>query len=260
MSTPVLLSGAGNTFGVLHAEDAPRDEAARAELAREVCAERDLDGLLLVGPWSGADARMIVLNADGTRPEACGNGLRCAAAFARATGVADSDRMRVETDAGLRSVELLRDGGGALRGARATMGEALVTEHVVEYGGALYPLVRVLLGNPHAALRVEDLAAPDLEDLAHAAAAHPAFEDGANVELWSPAGPSIAARVFERGVGETAACGTGACAVALAAERASVSSLPLVVRFPGGVLEVGRDEAGELLLSGPVEGADGIGG
>jgi diaminopimelate epimerase len=266
-----LLSGAGNAFAVLDATRgaAPQDPAG---LAQTVCADRAsalfaaglraalvppadraLDGLLLlVPPQGGGDCRMVIYNADGSRPAACGNGLRCAARFAREQGIAQSDRVSVETDAGLRRVQLLREGGEPKR-ARASMGRprVLALRERLEVEGRELCATLVDLGNPHCVLFVDDERAVDVARLGPRLERHARFPERTNVEFAARRGGRIALRVWERGVGETAACGTGACATAVAAAAEGLQELPVEVDLPGGRLGVRWSSDGEVELEGP---------
>lgn len=206
---------------------------------------------------------MVIWNADGSRAEACGNGLRCVALFARERGLAAADRLRVETDGGTRAVELLRR-GGAIVGARASLGAARIVEREAEIqleGRASVRAVLVDVSNPHCVLFVAPAELGRLPELGPLLARHPRFPAGTNVELAAPGpGPGLfTARVFERGVGETAACGTGAAAIAVAAAETGRGALPLAVALPGGLLEVDRDQEGQVWLTGPVAYAPEIG-
>jgi len=270
-----LLSAAGNAFAVLEARrgDGPPDLAA---LAREVCADlgaewrrraragglpelrgRDLDGLLVVSPASGAaNCRMVIYNADGSRPEACGNGLRCVARFARENGWASRETVVVETDAGPRPVELL---GGAHASTdevqvRAGMGtpRVLARDEELELPGERVRATLIDMGNPHCVLFVEDERTAPLERLGPLLECHPRFPGKTNVEFVAARGDRLAVRVWERGVGETAACGTGACAAAVVAALELGVRLPVEVDLPGGRLRVHWDGSGPILLEGPV--------
>ena len=271
-----LHSGAGNTFAV--ATSTELGGRAGSLVAREVCRERGLDGLLEVRPVKaaeGCELRMVVWNADGSRAEACGNGLRCVAAFARERGLVASDRMRVVTDVGPREVELVRPrdvGTGRAVAARASLGHPTLVERAarIELGAGAVLAALVDVGNPHCVVFGAERELERLPQLGPALASHPLFAQGTNVELaWvEPVdGPfparwgsspgllrsRIRARVFERGVGETAACGTGAVAVAFAAGELGLATLPAAVALPGGTLEVALDERGEAWLAGPIE-------
>jgi diaminopimelate epimerase len=257
---PAILAGAGNLFAV--ATSAELAGRPAAEVARAWCAREGLDGLLEVRPAArGGDVGMVIWNADGSRAEACGNGLRCVALFARERGLAAADRLRVETDGGTRAVELLRR-GGAVVGARASLGRARILDSEAEIplaAGAPVRAVLVDVTNPHCVVFVAPGELGRITALGPLLARHARFPAGTNVEL-AAAGPGAArftARVFERGVGETAACGTGAAAIAVAAAETGRGALPLAVGLPGGVLEVDRDLQGEVWLTGPVANARG---
>jgi diaminopimelate epimerase len=252
-----VMSGAGNVFAVAVADaDVPPD--AKAGLARGACRSGAviegvrLDGLLVVSRAAGADCRMEVFNADGSRAEMCGNGLRCVALFARARGFAESDRVCVATDAGVREVELVRD-GNRIVGARAALGVPrvlAVDESILLESGARSFVTIVDVGNPHCVLLVADVARADVARLGPALERHPRFPARTNVGFCELRGRRIALRVWERGVGETKACGTGACAAAVAASVAGRARLPVEVELPGGTLIVDWDGRGEARVSG----------
>ena len=271
-----ILSAAGNAFAVLDtaAEGLPGDPAS---LARALCTDlgqplreqaragglpqlegRDLDGLLLVLPPEGqADCRMVIHNADGSRPEACGNGLRCVARFAREQGLATGDLVRVETDAGLRSVALegCGDRPDAARAVsvRASMGvpRVVARREQLECAGEQLEATLIDMGNPHCVLFVEDERRAAVERIGPALERHARFPARTNVEFASLRAEGLGLRVWERGVGETAACGTGACAAAVAAMLEHGRRSPLEVQLPGGRLRVHWDGAGEVWLEGP---------
>jgi diaminopimelate epimerase len=262
---PAVLAGAGNVFAVLTVDELGGRPASA--LARELCAARGLDGLLEVrapdGSAGGAagDLRMVIWNADGSRAEACGNGLRCVALFARERGLVAGDRVLVETDCGTRAVELLRGTGPGrpVVAARACLGRArvLAVNERLELDGEPAPLEVALVdvGNPHCVLFVARPELARLERLGPALATHARFPAGTNVELACVDGRPgpITARVWERGVGETQACGTGAAAIALAAEATGRAALPAEIALPGGLLTIDRDDEGLVHLTGPVE-------
>ncbi|TDJ77130.1 MAG: diaminopimelate epimerase [Planctomycetota bacterium] len=260
----VLLSAAGNRFVLIDARagGAPRDAAA---LARALCAAESTpaqrrDGLLLLLPPEGVgDARLVIHNRDGTRPEACGNGLRCVG-FHLGTRDGAAGERRIETDAGVRAVTIDRDDGERLV-VRAELGPARLVERdewLESPGGQdRAGRVRVTLvdvGNPHCVLFVGDVLAAPVAELGPQLERHPRFPQGTNVEFvaYDDEAHTLDMRVWERGVGETQACGTGAAAAARAATERYELAWPVRVRVPGGVLEVSGD-AECVWLAGPVE-------
>jgi diaminopimelate epimerase len=248
------LEGAGNDYVFVDAFHAPFDEAAAPELARAI-SDRHLgvgaDGLIVLARSARADARMLMWNADGSRGAMCGNGIRCLAKFARETGAVAADALRIETDAGVHQVELLRDARGAITGARVHFPPATVAPAPAEWQGRRYHHADV--GNPHAVVFTDaDPAGEPLAAIGTALQRCPNFPDGVNVEVVRvrPDG-ALEQRTWERGSGETLACGTGAtaaAAVALATGR--VPGPRVAVHLRGGTLHV-QQTACSLVLEGP---------
>ncbi|MDO5662872.1 MAG: diaminopimelate epimerase [Brachybacterium sp.] len=219
---------------------------------------------------TGADADvpewfMDYRNADGSLAEMCGNGTRVFAAYLDHAGLlaketAASGTFDIQTRAGLRRIDLIErpTGGGATWQIRTGMGHARMpgTGRAVRIAGRDLAAVDVDLGNPHTVVMLpEDLALEDL-DLTHRPPLNPDPADGANIEFVVTRGTRhIAMRVFERGSGETLACGTGACAAAVAAAQAANDDTREAWRvdLPGGTLTVGWTEDGTVTLSGPAE-------
>jgi len=210
----------------------------------------------------GPDApgyRVVVINADGGRAELSGNGLRCAAQYLqdRQLTPADGD-LTLLTDTG--PVRARREGAQwavDLGAVFAASGPPPGPEPDVALEVAGRPLRgwAVSMGNPHLVIRVmDDGPTPGLAEAGAAAAAHPAFPDGVNVELARVRGEDrVEVRVLERGVGETRACGSGACATAAALITARVVRSPVEIEMPGGTLQVryGGAPGDGLWLSGP---------
>lgn len=257
--------GLGNDFVVVEAHrwpDAP-------ELARRICDRHrgvGADGLLVVdadGQSHSADdpsdahAGMIIYNRDGSRPQMCGNGIRCVARYLLEEGRAAGDgELVIASDAGPRRCRLVDKRRGVWR-IEVDMGEASVESDSasIEAAGFSADATRVDMGNPHAvvfavpALSVIDRVGEALND------AHPDFEEGVNVEFVEVTGDqTIRVVVYERGVGRTLACGTGACAAAAAAVERGVCRLdePVEVELPGGALRIAFDGR-RVWMTGPVE-------
>jgi diaminopimelate epimerase len=214
-----------------------------------------------------ADGRpfMDYRNADGSLAEMCGNGLRCVAAFLRDIGAAAGPPYDVATRSGVRRVDIGSDGRVTVdmgepnftRAAipmRGPAWETFVNESIDLGGEVTLKASALSMGNPHLVLFVED--DPARYHVAHIGAVlerDERFPEGTNIEFAHVRSDEIAARVWERGSGETMACGSGACAIAVAANEAGLADRAVRIRFPGGVLEVERRASGSVLLTGPAE-------
>jgi diaminopimelate epimerase len=236
--------GLGNDFVVIRDLDVPLDDAA----VKRICDRRfgvGGDGVLLVETRGRAMPRMIVRNADGSRPEMCGNGLRCVAGHLSPWGTlagspkpprGESGTIVVETDAGERRCEISPTGDGRVE-VLVDMGVARPgPDLLAAVGGREHRFLTMDMGNPHAVSFEEDPGALDV--LGPAVATLP--PGGTNVELCRVTEGRIVVAVWERGVGRTLACGTGACAVAAVAcdtGRARFD-VPVTVELPGGPLEI----------------------
>jgi diaminopimelate epimerase len=232
--------GLGNDFIVVDAEAESAIEAARAE---QLC-DRHFgiggDGVLLVlRPQDRtARARMVIRNADGSRPEMCGNGVRCVALHLARIDQAVEARYPIETDAGLMMCDVQRDGD--LAQVAVEMGRARVLgEHETTLEGRPIRFTRISMGNPHAIAFDTGCDAAQIDRFAPGVSQ--AFPEGSNVEFAIQRSPTeFDLVVWERGVGRTLACGTGACATVVAAALSSRASfgVPVHVRLPGGVLQI----------------------
>jgi diaminopimelate epimerase len=232
--------GLGNDFVVI---EAARAVELSATAAQRLCDRHfgvGADGVLLVLPPESARsrARMVVLNADGSRPEMCGNGLRCVALHLALRDGAVAETLTVDTDAGSLGCEIERTGERAR--VRVEMGQAeLLGEHRVVVDGEPLVLLRVATGNPHAILFGGPADPGRLDRIGPAVSE--SLPGGSNVEIVEQRGArDLGVVVWERGVGRTLACGTGAVAAAAAACSLGRSPFgePLRVELPGGALEV----------------------
>jgi diaminopimelate epimerase len=238
--------GLGNDFVVLdrRASGLDVDEA----FTRSICDRHygvGADGVLAVLPAAGAVARMVVHNADGSVAEMCGNGLRCVAKFLADADPARPARLDVATGAGVLACELDWDAGQVSR-VTVAMGPASLESPILPHGGPFRSQLiegvvgtAVSLGNPHLVL----LDTPHLQAgfLGPRLEHHPLFPRRTNVEFVQPlAGGGLDVVVWERGVGLTLACGTGACAAVAASVLAGRSAADtwVPVRLPGGQLEI----------------------
>ena len=268
------MHGCGNDYVYVDAwaETLPADLPALARAVSDRHTGVGGDGLIVVGPSTQAQARMRMWNADGSESEMCGNGIRCAAKLARDHGRVAGPSVRFETGAGLLDVELLEDGGG-VRGARVAMGVPRLRPELVpvvhpgpgpllelrlEAAGRVHRLLAVGMGNPHAVCFVDDPEAFPVATVGPLLERHAAFPRRANIEfvarLADEGGlPVLRQRTWERGSGETLACGTGACAVLVAAVLdGRIGGRQAIVRLSGGDLRIGwaADDA-PVLMEGP---------
>lgn len=254
--------GTANDFILMESED-PNADLDPAMVAKLCDRHRGVgaDGVLLVTPGTaGGQARMIVRNADGSRPEMCGNGLRCVALHV-ATRRADPGVLTIETDAGPRTcrVDATRgESGEAEFYVTVDMGVIKVGAKVqIPFHDRTIELLTVDAGNPHA-VAFDGLDDRDVDVLGAQLQLSEPFPQGVNLErvVMQGALPGAAmtagVSVYERGVGRTQACGTGACAVAAAmiARGAAKAGDKIVIVLPGGPLEIIIDEAGRASMRG----------
>lgn len=226
------------------------------------------DGVIRVSAGSSAPFRFDLTNADGSPAAVSGNGLRCLGAYLFDGGHVPRGELDVETPAGLRHITLDPKEGRAV-GATVGMGAPNFTKAAIPMagpawetfqqqpldvgGGLVLQATALSMGNPHVVLFVpEEPARYHVEHIGPAIERDALFPERTNVEFALVRDGEIAVRVWERGVGETLACGTGACAVAVAANEAGMVSATVTIRFPGGALTVERRADGEVLLGGPV--------
>jgi diaminopimelate epimerase len=229
----VKMHGTENSF-ILIDERPPRLEAYAA-LARRLCVHdsefRGADGLLVVRDAPGFAAGMRIFNRDGSEAEMCGNGVRCVARY-----LADRDPFEAQVDIG--PVTFPND-------ARAETAPA---------AGAIWTFYDVSVGNPHAIVFVPDVSEPDLEALGVTLNWVERFASGTNVHIVEVVDSStLRVRHYERGVGLTQSCGTGAVAAAAAAIRVHGVSSPVTVVVPGGTLRVDWQPGENARLTGPAE-------
>jgi diaminopimelate epimerase len=244
--------GLGNDFVVIEASEPLASERVVAICDRHFGV--GADGVLVVGPGRspGARATMIVQNADGSRPEMCGNGLRCVALhLARRDGASQAEYV-VDTDAGPKRCAV--DRAGEVGSVLIDLGRAEVQGELrADVGGSEHRFARISMGNPHA-VRLEGLLPlPAIDEIG--AEVSRRTPGGTNVEFVAERGPRrFELVVWERGVGRTLACGTGAGATATALALAGRAPFgePLEIRLPGGPLEVTVAEGSlEVSLKGP---------
>ncbi|NTU71919.1 MAG: diaminopimelate epimerase [Coriobacteriia bacterium] len=273
----VKMHGLGNDFVVMN------DLAEELDLAPEAVqwfCDRNFgiggDGLILVRPATTpeADFYMLYYNADGTTAEMCGNGVRCFAKYVIDHGLLPADRneVRVETLGGIKPVEVTRAYDGTLYLATVDMGEPIlkpadvptamrcgnnddmVIQCALETEMGTFDVTPLSMGNPHCVLWVEDIETAPVHELGPIIENHPMFPQKTNVEFAQLAGENIVRlRVWERGVGETLACGTGACATAVVASVTLRTDREITIELLGGELEIRWAENDHVYMTGPAE-------
>ncbi|TNE47779.1 MAG: diaminopimelate epimerase [Deltaproteobacteria bacterium] len=260
--------GLGNDFVLVDGKDV-EPHYRNDEQVIAIC-DRHLgigaDGILWLEPSEKADFRMIITNSDGSRPEMCGNGLRCFARFLYDQGYTSELSFSVETDRGVLQCELERDGTGAVANARVEMGapmlnredlpmvgEGTCIEQSFSIAGESLSITGVSMGNPHAILF--DIPKDKQGSLGPLLETHELFPDRTNVEFVDVVdNQHLNVDVFERGCGWTQACGTGACASVVAAIK--TERIPhegeVFVKLPGGTLGVTvLPDFSNIFMSGP---------
>ena len=221
------------------------------------------DQLLVVEPphQPDVDFRYRIFNADGSEVSQCGNGARCFARFVRDRRLTRKDTLRVETASGIITLQIDSQGWvtvdmGPPRlepSAIPFVADNVALDYRIEVDGELYQIAAVSMGNPHAVLRVDDVETAPVKTLGPRLESHPRFPERVNVGFMQVINrQEIKLRVYERGTGETLACGTGACAAAVAAMRWGLVDRDIKVHLPGGPLRIrwSHDNA-SVLMTGP---------
>lgn len=263
MQTVTKVHGLGNDFIIVKQGDWPTD----APFVRAVCDRHKgmgADGIIYwsVADEDGVDVFMVIHNADGSRAPMCGNGIRCLTAHLHACQVFDRAQVHIMTDSGLRVCEVLAQNPvTGVVDVRVAMGVAQVKTHGTYVEGAhrvMHEWVGVDVGTHHAVI----FAQPEIEEIDRIGRmlndGDPRFEHGVNVEFVKDLGEGVFdVIVYERGVGRTQACGTGACGVAAAiwAQGFWEDGAAITVRLPGGALCIEREMGGlgQVLMTGPAE-------
>jgi diaminopimelate epimerase len=222
------------------------------------------DGLILICPSETADARMRMFNADGSEAEMCGNGVRCVAKYVYDHGIARKDRLLIETGRGVLPLDLETAHGKVAR-VRVNMGAPILEaakipttlagdppiRRKLSAAGREFEVTCVSMGNPHCVTFVDKLDDDWVLRVGPEVERHPAFPRRVNAEFIEVVSPrAFHMRVWERGSGETQACGTGACASAVAGVLTGLTERRVLAHLPGGDLELEWSPAGEVYLTG----------
>lgn len=270
------MQGAGNDYIYVDALGTPTslhlNETDLPDLSRKI-SDRHFgvgsDGLIAILPSSSADFRMRMFNADGSEAQMCGNGSRCVAKYVYDKGFTDKTVVTLETGAGIKTLHLhLRDGhvgevtvdmGRAFlkRGEVPAAGDpdTFMTDERVEADDAVFGVTAVGMGNPHGVIFVDDITYRYIYHYGPLLECSPVFPEKANIEFAKVVDRRhIDMRVWERGSGETLACGTGACATAVAAFIKGIADDEVDIRLLGGTLHIRYDRVtGHVFMTGPAE-------
>ena len=217
------------------------------------------DGLILICPSETADFQMVMYNADGSRGEMCGNGIRCVAKYVYDYGLTDKTRISVETLGGIKYLDLTVE-NGKVRLVKVDMGEphlapeeipiamdnkdvGKVIDEEIAVDGRKYRMTGVSMGNPHTVVYMDDLKGLEIEKIGPKFENHPRFPQRINTEFAHVLDEhTVEMRVWERGSSETLACGTGACAVAVASILNGLTKRSVTVKLLGGDLMIEWNE------------------
>lgn len=263
------MQGLGNDYVYVNCMEQMVEDAA--ETARRV-SDRHIgigsDGLILICPSDKADFEMRMYNADGSRGEMCGNGIRCVGKYVYDYGLTDKTSLSVETLGGIKHL-FLEVEGGKVSLVKVDMGPAIlepekipvtaegsrVVDEPLCVDGKTFRMTCVSMGNPHAVIYVDDVQGMDLEKTGPSFENHERFPNRINTEFAHVLDRNtVEMRVWERGSGETLACGTGACAVAVASILNGYTEDQVTVRLLGGDLKIEWDrEANKVYMTGPAE-------
>ncbi len=262
------MEGLGNDyiyFDCIARPGAPRDIVATAKRLSDRHFGIGGDGIVLMLPHAEADVHMRMFNADGSEAEMCGNAIRCVGKYVYERGYVDRDRMQVQTGNGMLALALQHDADG-ISGVRVDMGEPVlngpeipvavtrnpVVAERIETDGEVFTATCVSMGNPHCVIFVEDITDELVLNVGPRLEHHPLFPNRTNVEFVRQSGPDILTmRVWERGSGETMACGTGAAAVAVAAVLNDLCGRRVTVRLKGGDLAIDWAADNHVYMTGP---------
>lgn len=261
------MHGAGNDYVYVNCfeEKLPSDLPALAQAVSDRHTGIGGDGLILICPSEKADARMRMFNADGSESEMCGNGVRCVAKYVYDHGIATKDELEIETGRGVLKLQMFAE-NGLVEQVRVNMGEPILEAGLIpttlegtpplntplEVGDKKLNVTCVSMGNPHCITFVDEVNDEWVHGVGPQIEVHPAFPNRINAEFIQIVSRSeMIMRVWERGSGETQACGTGACASAVAAVLNGLTDRTVLCHLPGGDLTLEWAESGEVYMTGP---------
>ncbi len=261
------MHGLGNDYVVIDNREEKFSSKQAADLAKKLC-ERHFsvgaDGLLLVSTSTVADVKMRIFNADGSEAEMCGNGIRCFAKYCYENGVVKKNAFFVETMSGIKAVWLtlqhhevsaVKVDMGSPNWERCSLpmiGQGTCINESLDIDDQTFKITCISMGNPHCIIFVDDLDDFPVEQIGRKIENHSGFPKRTNVGFVQVLSPNeLKVRVWERGCGETLACGTGACAAVAVANKLGKVGKKVVVHVLGGDLQI--EVAKSLFLSGGAE-------
>lgn len=263
------MQGLGNDYVYVNGfTEHVKDHAQMAKFVSDRHFGIGSDGLIFINPSKVADFEMEMYNADGSRGKMCGNGIRCVAKYVYDYGLTDKTTISVETLGGIKYLDLSVEDGKVVS-VRVDMGEPVlkpeeipvraegdtVVSKPLEVNGKTYLMTAVSMGNPHSVIYVDDVKGLDLEKIGPDFENHEVFPDRVNTEFAKVIDRhTVEMRVWERGSGETLACGTGACAVAVASILNGYTDREVTVKLLGGGLFIEWDEkTNKVYMTGPAQ-------
>jgi diaminopimelate epimerase len=261
------MHGCGNDYVYINLfEEEVADPAALSVAVSDRHFGIGSDGVITIGPSGIADFRMRIYNADGSEAEMCGNGIRCVAKYVYDHGMTEQTEITVESGAGVKTLQLTVE-DGLVTQVRVDMGEPILTpalipveadgERVIDApitaAGRDWRMTCVSMGNPHAVVFVEDVAAFPIETYGPVFENHACFPKRTNTEFVQVISRTeVSMRVWERGSNETWACGTGACAVGMACILNGLTENRVLIHLRGGDLTVEYDpDTNHIFMTGP---------
>ena len=264
------MHGAGNDYIYVNCfEEKVEDISATAKKVSDRHFGIGSDGLVLICPSDKADFRMDMYNSDGTQAEMCGNATRCVGKYVHDKGLTDKTEITLETLAGIKILKLNLNENGKVDTVRVNMGSPELVprnipinsdldrfiEQPVEVDGKEYRVTGVSMGNPHAVTYIDDVDGLDIEKLGPKFENHKLFPKRINTEFAQIVDRNtIKMRVWERGAGETLACGTGACATLVAANLSGLVGDEADLVLLGGTLHIRWDkDENNVYMTGPAE-------
>ncbi|WP_373651709.1 MULTISPECIES: diaminopimelate epimerase [unclassified Schlesneria] len=262
------MHGAGNDYIYVDCfqEPIPEDIVSTAVAVSDRHTGIGGDGIVLICPSEVADARMRMFNADGSESEMCGNAIRCVAKFVYDRGISKKPELNIETLRGVLKMQLTPGSNGLVEQVRVNMGAPILESDRIptllpgdppknvdlDVGGKIISVTCVSMGNPHCVTFVDELNDDWVLRIGPMIERHPAFPRRVNAEFIQVISPTeFNMRVWERGSGETMACGTGACAAAVAGALTGRTERSVTAHLRGGDLKLEWSASGDVFMTGP---------